>query len=43
VRISGRIPAEALAWMLALIARTTDPGDEQAAAEDDGGLSTPRR
>jgi TnpA family transposase len=39
LRISGRIPAEALARMLALIARTTDPGDEQeASAEDDGAL-----
>ncbi|AQZ62522.1 hypothetical protein BKM31_14565 [[Actinomadura] parvosata subsp. kistnae] len=36
-RICGRIPAEAVARMLALIAKTADPGEEEdPAGQDDG-------
>ncbi len=37
-RIASRVPAEAAARMRALIARTADPGDQDAGPGDDGAL-----
>ena len=43
-RIASRIPAEAVARMLALIARAADPGDEEDAGPvRPEGCSAPRR
>jgi hypothetical protein len=36
-RIASRVPAEAAARMLALIARTADPGDEEDAGPREAG------
>jgi len=41
-RIASRIPAEAAARMLALIARAADPGDEEEAAPEEAGAVVAR-